>query len=86
MFAHRLMLLYPAFAASTLFAGLSSYQPSPESAYPMSTGQYATMGDAFAMTQAYLPSAVEWASILLPIGSAIAVALIAIAATKALAK
>ena len=52
----------------------------------MSTGQYATMGDAFAMTQAYLPSAVEWASILLPIGSAIAVALIAIAATKALAK
>ena len=85
MFAHRLMLLYPAFAAPTLFAGLST-QPSPEWAYPMSTGQYATMGDAFAMTQAYLPSAVEWASILLPIGSAIAVALIAIAATKALAK
>lgn len=85
MFAHRLMLLYPAFAAPTLFAGLSN-QPSPEWAYPMSTGQYATMGDAFAMTQAYLPSAVEWASILLPIGCAIAVALIAIAATKALAK
>lgn len=85
MFAHRLMLLYPAFAAPTLFAGLSN-QPSPEWAYPMSTGQYATMGDAFAMTQAYLPSAVEWASILLPIGSAIAVALIAIAATKAFAK
>lgn len=85
MFAHRLMLLYPAFAAPTLFAGLSN-QPSPEWAYPMSTGQYATMGDAFAMTQAYLPSVVEWASILLPIGCAIAVALIAIAATKALAK
>lgn len=85
MFAHRLMLLYPAFAAPTLFAALSN-QPSPEWAYPMSTGQYATMGDAFAMTQAYLPSAVEWASILLPIGCAIAVALIAIAATKALAK
>lgn len=85
MFVHRLMLLYPAFAAPTLFAGLSN-QPSPEWAYPMSTGLYATTGDAFAMTQAYLPSAVEWASVLLPIGCAITVALLALMVAKALGK
>lgn len=82
MFAHRLMLLYPAFAAPTLFSGLSN-QPSPEWAYPMSTGRYADAGDAFAMTQAYLPSPVEWTSILLPIGCAVAVALVALAVAKA---
>ena len=85
MFAHRLMLLYPAFAAPTLFAGLSN-QSSPAWAYPMSTGLYASSEDAFAMTQVYLPSPVEWASILLPIGCAVAVALLALTAAKALHK
>lgn len=85
MFAHRLMLLYPAFAAPTLFAGLSN-QSSPAWAYPMSTGLYASSEDAFAMTQVYLPSPVEWASILLPIGCAVAVALLALVAAKALHK
>lgn len=85
MFAHRLMLLYPAFAAPTLFAGLSN-QSSPAWAYPMSTGLYASSEDAYAMTQVYLPSPVEWASILLPIGCAVAVALLALVAAKALHK
>ncbi|HIS41054.1 MAG TPA: polysulfide reductase NrfD [Candidatus Aphodovivens avistercoris] len=85
MFAHRLMLLYPAFAAPTLFAGLSN-QASPAWAYPMSTGLYASSGDAFAMSQAYLPSPVEWASILLPIGCAVAAALLALVAAKTLRK
>lgn len=85
MFVHRLMLLYPAFAAPTLFSGLSN-QPSAAWAYPMSTGLYSSSGDAFAMTQAYLPSPVEWASILLPIGCAVAVALLALVAAKALHK
>lgn len=85
MFAHRLMLLYPAFAAPTLFSGLSN-QPSAQWAFPMSTGLYANVGDAFAMTQAYVPSLVEWTSILLPIGVAVAVALLALAVAKALTK
>ena len=85
MFAHRLMLLYPAFAAPTLFSGLSN-QPSALWAFPMSTGLYANAGDAFAMTQAYVPSAVEWASILLPVGAAVAVALLALTVAKALRK
>lgn len=85
MFAHRLMLLYPAFSAPTLFSGLSN-QPSAQWAFPMSTGLYADAGDAFAMTQAYVPSPVEWASILLPIGSAVAVALAALAVAKMLGK
>lgn len=85
MFAHRLMLLYPAFFAPTLFAGLSN-QPSNAWAYPMSTGQYAMTGDAFAMTQAYVPSVVEWASILMPVGCAVAVALVALALAHSLKK
>lgn len=85
MFAHRLMLLYPAFSAPTLFAGLSN-QASPAWAYPASTGLYAATGDAFAMTQAYVPSAIEWASILLPVGCAVAVALGALALAKSLKK
>lgn len=85
MFFHRLMLLYPAFVAPTLFTGLSN-QPSPEWAYPSSTGLYEKTGDAFALAQAYAPSAIEWASVLLPIGCTVAVALVALAAAKAFGK
>lgn len=76
MFAHRLMLLYPAFGGSTLFTALSN-QSAPSWEYPVSTGFLASAKETWALTQAYFPNVVEWISILLPIGLA---ALIALAA------
>lgn len=77
MLAHRMMLLYPAFAAPTLFVGLSN-APSPEWAYPIATGLYANNGTAFEMGQAYIPSVVEAISVLLPVGLSIALILVAL--------
>ncbi len=77
MLAHRMMLLYPAFAAPTLFVGLSN-APSPEWAYPIATGLYANNGTAFEMGQAYIPSVVEAISVLLPVGLTIALILVAL--------
>ena len=76
MFAHRLMLLYPAFGGSTLFTGLSN-QPSPAWEYPVSTGFWASAKETWALTQAYFPNVVEWISILLPFGLAGLIALAA---------
>lgn len=69
MFAHRLMLLYPAFGSATLFTALSD-QASAMWPYPVSTGYFASAKETFALTQAYIPSFVEWISCLLPIGLA----------------
>ena len=77
MLAHRMMLLYPAFAAPTLFVGLSNAS-SPEWAYPIATGLYANNGTAFEMGQAYIPSLVEAISVLLPVGLSIALILVAL--------
>ncbi len=76
MFAHRLMLLYPALGGATLFTGLSN-QPSAEWAYPVSTGFFAGARETWALTQAYLPSPVEWLSALLPLGIAGLIAILA---------
>lgn len=77
MLAHRMMLLYPAFAAPTLFVGLSNAS-SPEWAYPIATGLYANNGTAFEMGQTYIPSLVEAISVLLPVGLTIALILVAL--------
>lgn len=76
MFAHRLMLLYPAFGGSTLFTALSN-QASPSWAYPVSTGFLASTKETWALTQAYFPAPVECLSALLPIGLAALIALLA---------
>lgn len=76
MFAHRLMLLYPAFGGSTLFTALSN-QTSPSWAYPVSTGFLASAKETWALTQAYFPAPVECLSALLPIGLAALIALLA---------
>ncbi len=67
MFAHRMMLLYPALAGSTLFVSLSNTS-SPFWAYPVSTGLFGNQATAFALVQLYAPSFVEWVSALMPIG------------------
>lgn len=83
MFAHRLMLLYPAFTAAPLTVSLSN-EASAAWAYPQSTGLYLVTGDAFQLAQGYAPSAVEWASILLPVGCAVLVAAVLIAVARKL--
>lgn len=75
MFAHRLMLLYPAMGAGTLFTQLSN-EASPSWLYPTSTGFLASAKETFALTQMYLPSFAEWASLLMPLGFAGAIAII----------
>lgn len=85
IFAHRLMLLYPALSASTLFVELSN-AASPAWAYPLSTGLAAVTGSAFQVAQAYVPAPLEWASALLPAGLAVAVALVAANVARGIAR
>ncbi|MCI9628141.1 MAG: polysulfide reductase NrfD [Eggerthellaceae bacterium] len=75
MFAHRLMLLYPAMGAGTLFTQLSN-EASPYWLYPTSTGFMASAKETFALTQAYIPSFAEWVSLLMPLGFAGLIAII----------
>ena len=75
MFFHRLMLLYPAFANPTLYVSLSN-EPSPSWPLPASTGLYDHTGNAFEIAQGYIPNFFEWASMLLPLGVALAVFLV----------
>lgn len=76
MFCHRLMLLYPAFASPVLYVPLSN-EPSPSWPLPASTGLYNHTGNAFEIAQGYVPNFFEWASMLLPLGIALAVFLVA---------
>lgn len=80
--AHRLMLLYPAFGATTLFVGLPGGEPRGWWAYPASTGLYPADGAAFAIVYSYAPSVLEVVSALLPLGVALAVVVIAYAVGK----
>ncbi len=85
MFCHRLMLLYPAYASSTLFTTLSN-TTSPAWGYPVSTGLYAKSGIAFQVLQGYTPSAMEWLSTLLPIGLAVIVVICALCVARGSSK
>ena len=75
MLAHRMMLLYPALAGSTLFVSLSNAE-SPFWAYPVSVGLYDKQATAFALVQSYFPTPIEWISALMPIGLAILIVVI----------
>ena len=75
IFAHRIMLLIPALGGVTFFTRLSN-QASPYWAYPASTGFFASTKETFALTTGFLPSGIEWASILLPIGAMVLIAVI----------
>ena len=75
LFAHRIMLLVPALGGVTLFTQLSN-EASPYWAYPASTGFYASAKETFALSTGLLPSGIEWASILLPIGAMVLIAVV----------
>ena len=85
MFAHRMMLLYPALAGSTLFVSLSNAE-SPFWAYPVSTGLFDKQTTAFAIVQSYFPTPVEWISALMPIGLAILIVAIGMNIARSLRK
>lgn len=70
IFAHRLMLLFPAYNAPSLYLTLSGTN-SVTGAYPISTGRYIDWGQAFASTTSYAPAPAEWLAALLPLGVAI---------------
>ncbi len=77
MFAHRLMLLYPAMGAGTLFTQLSN-EASPMWLFPTSTGFLASYKETFALTHGYMPTIIEWVSTLLPLGAAALVAIVGV--------
>lgn len=85
MFAHRMMLLYPALAGSTLFVSLSNAE-SPFWVYPVSTGLFDKQTTAFAIVQSYFPTPVEWISALMPIGLAILIVAIVMNVARSLKK
>ena len=70
------MLLYPAFGSPALYVPLSN-EPSPSWPLPASTGLYDHTGNAFEIAQGYVPNFFEWASMLLPLGIALMVFLVA---------
>lgn len=68
--AHRLMLLYPAYNAPSLYLTLSGTD-AVTGPYPVSTGRYLDWDTTFAQTTAYVPTPEEWLAGLLPFGVAI---------------
>lgn len=70
IFAHRLMLLYPAYNAPSLYLQLSGtdFTTGP---YPISTGRYLDWDVAFANITPYFPAGLEWLAALFPIGLAL---------------
>ncbi len=70
IFAHRLMLLYPAYNAPSLYLTLSGTD-AVTGPYPISTGRYLDWDATFALGTAYLPAPVECLAALLPFGVAL---------------
>ena len=70
IFAHRIMLLFPAYNAPSLYLTLSGTD-AVTGAYPISTGRYVDWGQAFSSTTNYAPVPVEWLAALLPLGVAV---------------
>lgn len=83
IFAHRLMLLFPAYNAPSLYLTLSGTN-TVTGPYPVSIGRYVDWGQAFAVTTDYAPAYAEWVAALLPIGVAMAATVIILAVMRLL--
>lgn len=70
IFAHRLMLLYPAYNAPSLYLTLSGTD-AVTGPYPISTGRYLDWNSTFTLGTGYMPAGQEWLAGLLPFGVAI---------------
>lgn len=75
IFTHRLMLLFPAYNAPSLYLQLSGTDLTT-GAYPISTGRYLDWTLTFANTTPYFPAGLEWLAALFPIGLAFIAAVI----------
>lgn len=84
IFAHRLMLLYPAYDAPSLYLTLSGTD-AITGPYPISTGRYLDWDTTFALATGYVPAPLEWVAALLPIGVAIVATLVILWAMKKIA-
>lgn len=85
IFAHRMMLLFPAYDAPSLYLQLSGTNLTT-GPYPISTGRYLDWDVTFANTIGYFPVGLEWLAALLPIGIAIIAAIVVSWIMKKLAK
>ncbi len=85
IFAHRLMLLFPAYNAPSLYLQLSGTDliTGP---YPISTGRYLDWDLTFANTTPYFPAGPEWLAMLFPIGLALVAAVVILFIMKKLQK
>lgn len=85
IFAHRLMLLFPAYNAPSLYLQLSGtdFTAGP---YPISTGRYLDWDLTFANTTPYFPAGPEWLAMLFPIGLALVAAVVILFIMKKLQK
>lgn len=85
VFAHRLMLLFPAYNAPSLYLQLSGtdFTTGP---YPISTGRYLDWDLTFANTTPYFPAVPEWLAMLFPIGLALVAAVVILFIMKKLQK
>lgn len=85
IFAHRLMLLFPAYNAPSLYLQLSGtdFTTGP---YPISTGRYLDWDLTFANTTPYFPAGPEWLAMLFPIGLALGAAVVILFIMKKLQK
>lgn len=85
IFAHRLMLLFPAYNAPSLYLQLSGtdFTTGP---YPISTGRYLDWDLTFANTTPYFPAGPEWLAMLFPIGLALVAAVVILFIMKELQK
>lgn len=85
IFAHRLMLLYPAYNAPSLYLTLSGTD-AVTGPYPVSTGRYLDWDTTFAQTTTYMPAGQEWLAGLLPFGVAIVATLVILWAMDKMAR
>lgn len=85
IFAHRLMLLYPAYNAPSLYLTLSGTD-AVTGPYPVSTGRYLDWDTTFAQTTTYMPAGQEWLAGLLPFGVAIVATLVILWAMSKLSR
>ena len=81
IFAHRFMLLYPAYDAPSLYVGLSGTN-AVLGAYPVSTGRYLDWGTTFATASGYSPAPVECLAALMPFGVAVVAGVVLYALVK----
>ncbi|MCI9130198.1 MAG: polysulfide reductase NrfD [Eggerthellaceae bacterium] len=85
IFAHRLMLLYPAYNAPSLYLTLSSTD-AVTGPYAISTGRYLDWDQTFALGTSYFPAPAEWLAGLLPFGVAIVATIVILWAMKRISK